>query len=804
MSYRIGIPLRVLACGLGLGLVAPGARADEAPTRLGSDKESVEEIVVTARKKEEKLQETPVSVTAMTSEKLDAAQVTDLSQVQDNAPNLTFDTSAPLTGTSSAASIYMRGIGSSEFALSADPGVGIYVDGVYLARSIGAVIDMVDTERVEVLRGPQGTLFGRNTIGGAVNVISRAPEGEFGGQARVTVGTDRLIRTQGTVNIPISETLLSRVSFLNSKRDGFVENRAGTFGDTGDEDRWSARGALQWAMSDAVSLTLRADATRERQLPAPNVLVAFSENIGPGPNCQVVPVPPPGGMGMPALTFPNCSFVGMNNALARFIGMMPGAPQFPQFGEQFLNGEHATSGGFVTSTAAVNNAASKPLGPDSDLDVWGTSATLEWDLTPDVRMRSITAYRRLDHFFALDLDHSPFNILDTVNDYDQDQTTQEIQLFGTAFDKRVDWTVGAYYFDENGDHKDVVEFLGGPLTGGIAILSGGKFDNRATAAFGQVSFDITDQLVLTTGLRYSYEKKTFDVQRQQVIEDSTPVIPMRLPIGLPLILVENKATNRDRALSPHINLSYTWNDGLMTYASYSEGFKGGGFEQRVFPPRLQFVPKFDSEIARVFEVGAKSTMFDGRLILNGSAFFTRYKDLQLSVFDGIAPVTRNAAKARLSGVELETQFRPTPELNIEAGLGYIGTRYREIDSLATGVGKNNDFVNTPRWTAGASVAYTVEMGDRLGALTPRVGWTYRSDTSNDAFNTPALEEDQQNLYDASLTWEDPSGKWRVTLAGKNLTDRTYIVSGATVPMAGVTEASFARGRTWALSVERNF
>ena len=802
MSYRIRISSQVLACGLGFALVVPlqSALADEPPPiKAGSDKEAVEEIVVTARKKEEKLQDTPVSVTAMTSEKLDAAQVTDLSQVQDNAPNLTFDTSAPLTGTSSAASIYMRGIGSSEFALSADPGVGIYVDGVYLARSIGAVIDMVDTERVEVLRGPQGTLFGRNTIGGAVNVISKAPSAEFGGQARVTIGTDHLIRTQGTLNLPISESVLSRISFMNSKRDGYVNNRAGTFGDTGDEDRWSARGALQWAVNDDVSITLRADATRERQLPAPNVLVAFSENIGPGPNCQATPDPmAPGG-----LAFPNCSFVGQTNALSRFVAMMlpPGVPAPPTFGAQFLNGPFATSGGFTTPTAAVNNAASKPLGPDSDLDVWGTSATLEVQLTPDVTLRSISAYRNLDHFFALDLDHSPMNILDTVNDYDEDQTTQEIQLFGTALDRRLDWTVGAYYFDENGDHKDVVEFLGGGLTGGIAILSGGKFDNRATAAFGQVSYDFTDKLTLTTGLRYSYEKKLFDVQRQQVIANTTP---QPLPIGLPLILVEDKATNRDRALSPHINLSYAWYDGLMTYVSYSEGFKSGGFEQRVFPPRLQSVPKFDSEIARVLEIGAKSSMFDGRLILNGSAFFTKYKDLQLSVFDGIAPVTRNAAKARLSGVELETQFRPVPELNIEAGLGYIGTRYRDIDSLSTGVGESNDFVNTPRWTAGASVAYTVEMGDRFGALTPRLGWTYRSDTSNDAFNTPALEEDQQNLYDASLTWEDPSGNWRVTLAGKNLTDRTYIVSGAAVPMAGVTEASFARGRTWALSVERNF
>jgi iron complex outermembrane receptor protein len=271
-----------------------------------------------------------------------------------------------------------------------------------------------------------------------------------------------------------------------------------------------------------------------------------------------------------------------------------------------------------------------------------------------------------------------------------------------------------------------------------------------------------------------------------------------------LIAGENKAVNRERAVSPHVDLAYTWYDGLMTYVSYSEGFKGGGFEQRVFPPRLPVVPKFDSETARVLEVGTKSTWLDSRLRLNAAVFYTDYEDLQISVFDGIAPVTRNAAEANLKGAEVEAEFRPTPEWNLSAGVGYIDTEYDEIDEIATGVRKGNDFVNTPEWTTSASAAYTFDVGPRVGALTARLGWTYRSDTSNDAFNTPELEEDQQNLYDASLTWEAPSGDWRVILAGKNLTDRTYIVSGATVPMAGVTEANFARGRTWALSVERNF
>ncbi len=785
----------LLCLTAGLWILPTATRAEDAAAEKATASEpGVEEIVVTARKRAERLQDTPVSVTALTANSLNNYQVTDLSQVADITPNLIFDTSAPLTGSSSSSSIYIRGIGSSEFALATDPGVGVYVDGVYLARSIGNVLDLVDPERIEVLRGPQGTLFGRNTIGGAINVVSKRPDSELGGSARLTFGTDSLSRWEGTLNAPVSETVLTRWSFVRTKQDGYVKDRTGRLSDTGDEDSWAARGTVEWLLSDALSLTLRGDVTRERQGSAASVLVDLN------------PVGPPDPTGAPTqsfvggLIFDTCRLVpGPANAACQ-------AQVLSGLRASFLNGPFATSGGFVANRPEVNSAASKPLQPKSELDVWGGSATFDWELSDTMSLKSISSYRRLDSFFNLDLDHSPLPILQDVNDFDSDQTSHELQLSGRTSDGRLNYTVGTYYFLENGDNKDIVDFLPG------ALISGGKFRNQGSAAFGQATYSLTDKLQLTAGARYSYEKKVFDTQRQQILVGFVAPMPPTFALapipdpafqaGADLVLAENKSTNRDRAFSPHVSLAYFWNDDLMTYASYSEGFKGGGFQQRIFPPRAT-APKFEKETARVYEVGLKATMLDGRLRLSSAAFFTDYDDLQIAVADGIAPILANAGEAQIRGLELEGQLVPLPQMRIDFGLGVTDAEYAEIDSFRTGVARGNEFVNTPRLSASAALNYELDLGN-MGIAIAQFGWSFRSDVENDAFNTPALSEEQLNLYDASLAWESLDGKWRLVLSGRNLTDRTYVVSGANVPLAGVVEATFARGRTWQFSAERTF
>jgi iron complex outermembrane receptor protein len=357
--------------------------------------------------------------------------------------------------------------------------------------------------------------------------------------------------------------------------------------------------------------------------------------------------------------------------------------------------------------------------------------------------------------------------------------------------------LGGYYFDEDGKHIDVVEF---PFA---AIRSGGAFDSRSVAGFGQATYNFSPQLQLTLGLRYSYEKKLFDVEGQRALFAPPPgLLPFPLVAGQRLVLGEDRASNRDGAFTPLVSLSYFFSDEVMTYASYSEGFKSGGFEQRIFPP-AQVVPKFDQEKVRVYEVGTKTLLFDNLLRLNGAMFFSDYDDLQISLFDGIAPVTRNAAEAQIKGIELEGQFKPTAELSVDFGFGYLDTRYTDITLQNLGVDRSNDFVNAPDVSATAGLSYTFELGAR-GALTARGGWSYRSDVANDAVNTEALEQGKVSLYDASLSWDSPDAKWRVTLSGKNLSDREFLIAGSNIVLSGVTEATFDRGRTWALSVERQF
>jgi iron complex outermembrane receptor protein len=773
--------------------------ADEARSARGSaEQPGIEEIVITGRKKVERVQDAPIAVTALTGPKLEAAQITNLSEVANLAPNLIFDGSAPLTASSSASSIYIRGIGSSEFAPSADPGVGIFVDGVFLARSIGGVLDLVAPERIEVLRGPQGTIFGRNTIGGAINIITTPPETEFKASAKVAVGSDDFSSFSGSVNVPLAETVATRFALVRKRRDGFVHNRAETFADTGGEDSLSGSGTIRWLASDSVSVTLRGDFTRERATNAGGVLVDFS-TLDPS-------------TGGP-------SFVGAVNQLGMVTGACVDASDTSNpgcFNAQFLAGAFATAGGFNTNTDLLLTAASKPLNPETELDVRGGSVTLEWEATDQLTVRSITAHRRIDSFFSEDIDHSPIVLIGDVHDFDQKQTSQELQLLGNALDKRLDWNAGLFYFQEDADQKDIVEIPFGlpvftpnapPSFPSGVFSSGGKFDNLATAAFGQANFSLTEKLKLTAGARYSYEKKVFDVTRAQVLAtialqtpDGSTVV---LPQGLRLIQGEDKATNRERQLSTLLSLSYFWTPEVMTYASFSEGFKGGGFEQRVFPPRA-LTPKFDKETARVYELGLKSTFFDSRLLVNAAAFFTSYDDLQLQVFEGLAPVTRNAAEAQIRGFEVETVLRPVQSFLFEASLGSLDADYTDVDLATVGIDRDNEFVNAPDWTASAAVTHYIYLPAAWGSAAARVGWTYRDDTFNDAFNTPALRQNQTNIYDASLIWDSPDGAWQVAVSGKNLTDRKFIVSGLSSLMVGVTEATFDRGRRFTIAVERSF
>jgi iron complex outermembrane receptor protein len=719
---------------------------------------ALEEVVVTARKREESLQDTPISVTAFTAQGLADRGMVSTKDLGTYTPNLISNNGSAVSGNNSAGAFFIRGIGQIDFTLNTDPGVGLYLDEVYIARSIGAVMDLLDLQAVEVLRGPQGTLFGRNTIGGAISMRSQPPAQEVGGTVEVEVGSDNLRRARLSADVPLSSTLLTRFSASYTDRDGFVRRLADGI-DLGDTNALAGRLAVRWLASDAITADLAIDASRRREESPPTLATALDGTsqfggfhnavvAGPGPQC----LPPPG-----PFTNPAC------------------------FNAQFLTGDSY-------STNATGRS-------QSDLDAWGASLTISAEIGEGIAFKSITAYRDTEALGFRDGDNTPHVIAQTQDTWDHDQLSQEFQLGGNAFGDALDWIVGLYYFEEQGTNLNFVNFAP------ILIQSGGAVDNDSTALFGQATWHVSEAFSVTGGLRYTDETKRFDPD-QFVIEDRNPNPAMRLPPGFPLV-PPNEVSTSISETTPYLNLAYRWSDDVMTYVTYSEGFKSGGFTQRVFPP-LPATPSFRPEFVKSYEAGTKITGFDQRLRFNAAAFFTDYTDLQVLALIGVAPTTQNAAEAEIQGFELEVSARPVAELTLDAGIGYVDAEYTTIGAQVVGLTPSSEFAQIPQWTGNASVAYRFGLGGG-STLTPRLDWSYHSDVFMDALNTPALHQASYDLLGASLTWSSADERWQLRLAGQNLTDERYFTSGfADLPVSGIAEVVIARPLEWSLQFQYNY
>jgi len=729
----------------------------EEPAQQDRAFSGLEETVVTARKRTESLQDTPISITAFSAKGLEMRGIDDVSQIEFFTPNLVFDTASPLSGSKSSASMYIRGIGQSDFSIVTDPGVGLYLDGVYIARSIGSVLDVAEVERIEVLRGPQGTLFGRNTIGGAISVITKKPGDEFSGYVSAKVGSYDRFNFQGSVDVPIVEDkLLSQFSIARFSGGDHIDRPI--LGDeAGGDDSWGGRAAFLYMPSDSLEVNLNFDATKIREESCCSELVAVNE------------------AGF---------FAAANNGYA----LGPGGP--PQLDPS----DPAYFGVSDLPTSEFQDNTDYKL--PSDLDIWGTSLTIEKQFENGMSFKSITAYRDMDTLLDRNNTHSAqVQFGKTGGVLTQDQFSQEFQLQGAAVDDRLQWIVGAYYFQEDAEHINDVDFR--PV---VYIISGGIADNSSIAAFTQLTYDVTENLSITGGLRYTEDEKEFDPSGHQYVIESG--------IGLPpgfLLVPEDVRTTKSEETLPMINVAYNWSDEFMTYVTYSEGFKGGGFSQNVFPP-LPELPSFNPEYAKVWEAGFKYTGFDNRVRLNGAIFQTDYEDLQVTVIELLAPVIRNAAEAEIRGFELELLAVPTESLTLEVGVGYLDSEYLDLDPTAVvaGLSLDKDMVNAPEWSLNASVSYAINI-DGMGVLIPRIDWSYKSDYANEALNDPNLNQDAFTLINASIAFEGFDDRWLFILAGTNLTDERYKVTGfADLPTQSIAEASFGRPREWSLTARYSF
>lgn len=759
---------------------------------------ALEEVVVTARKREENLQDTPISVAAFTSKELEIRQIASTDKLGDVTPNLTFDSAAPSSGSSSVAQIFIRGVGQTDFVPTTDPGVGLYVDGVYMSRSLGNVMDFLEVDRVEILRGPQGTLFGRNTIGGAVSIHSKRPTDEFDASLQAQVGDDDMMYLTAKVNGGITENLAGNFAYSYRDRDGYVK-RVFDGVEMGDEDGESMRGSLLWSPTDSFELFATADWTEIRENGAPIVAGGVND--------------------LAAFTlFANALSSTCSAAVINPNFPLAGPPTFPSPGGNMGTG--GDPGCYNDQTANLGKHTSGGTFPvTSELDIWGGSLEMTWDVTDWLSIKSISAYREVSMDSSRDSDNTPGNILATIDDYDHKQVSQELQFGGRAFEERLQWLLGLYYFKEEGADDAFVY-----LPGGI-LLNGGDYDNDSKAAFFQGTYDVTNRLAFTFGIRYTEDSKGFKPLTASGGDASMGPyngFVNTWPLLAGMYLTPTSAEPAGTFLIPQVwneenfyndsimlNLSYDWNDELMTYITYSEGYKGGGFDLRYVT--FQAAPStFDPEYVDSWEIGFKSQWLDNTVRLNGALFYTDYDDLQIVIRETFNPQTFNGGEADIFGGELELTWVPTDRWYITAAVGYVDAEYDVLSPEvqapinATPIEKDYKLVNTPEWSTSLGVAYTFDLQD-WGTLTSRVDWSFHDEQFNDAINTPRLVQDSYDLVNVAFSFETNDGHWEGVLAFRNVLDEEYLITGNSSygTSSGYLEQVYDRGSEWSISVKYN-
>ncbi|OYQ35004.1 TonB-dependent receptor [Niveispirillum lacus] len=740
-------------------MAVPTATAQTAPVQ--TETLTLEEIVVTARRRSEALQDTPVAVSAFTAEALEARSVETLDNIARFTPNIRFDGAAALSGGNYNATVFIRGIGQNDFAIFSDPGVGFYVDGVYYARSIGGIMDAVDLASVEVLRGPQGTLFGKNTIGGAVLINTQRPTDTLSGRVELTTGRFDRLDVKGTINVPLADgKVLTRLSVSSLNRDGYAK-RLSDGQDMGDRNADSARLQITTNVTEDIDFHLVGDVTRAREHSAPNKLLAVA--------------PAPGLTGVPFL-------VNYNNLVAPTRGVI--APN----GQRTLNSSFVTDSPFTTWGTGPNV---------NDLDLWGLAGTLTWNLGT-VEIKSITAYRELQATFARDGDNTPFTYRETFNDDDQWQVSQEVQLSGDAIDGRFTWIGGVYYFTEEGSDVARADLamglwppLGPPLSPATLILN--RIDNTSYAVFGQGNFKLTDDLSFTAGARWNRDKKWISVfnrrQRDQVV------------------FTDVQRSSDWNAFTPKLGVEYKAGADAMLYASAGKGFKSGGYNARPLVDASE-VTQYEPETIWTYEVGAKTGWLDNRLIVNVAGYLSKYDNIQLTVNQTPRNFVANAAQGTIKGAELEVRAKPAKGLDFDLAVGYTDAKY---DEVGTGLGptqvlpitKAAKFVKTPKWTASTGLQYTHDLGDG-STLSLRGDLSAYSKFYNDVANTELVAQSGYGIVNSRLTYTSPDESWTLALFATNVTDRRYFVSGNASGAFGLAEVSYGRPREWGVTLGAKF
>jgi iron complex outermembrane receptor protein len=764
-----------------------GGLALPALASAGASDDALPEVVVTAQFQEQNLQETPLSISAIDGAALRERSFVNIMDTAAALPNVT------MTPAGAGAGIHLIYIKSHAL----EPRVGFYVDEVYHPTLVGSTFDLLDVERVEVLRGPQGTLFGRNSVGGAVSLFTTRPRGDDSGYVEVTGGAFDRLDVKGAVDLGlVDERLMLRIAGGRQSSDGYVERRnfpclypalagslpaAGRAGDCGvgtlgSIDLSHARVTLRGVARDDLENTISVDYLDDRGSPvgAPLLELTLLNPMAP-PNT-------PSGLALWLATV-GVPRYGLSTSPQLLDALMPDDPS-------------------VSYAIYGNPGASRPQRafvnpPRNGLRSWGASNVLEWRPTGSLALKSITAYREYDAVASGSV--AAFPLQETHFENTQRQFSQEIRLSGTAFDERLDWAAGAFYFDTSNRGTGRVQtegfsiFLPGP---GLALpfVLDTNVDDRADfenlSVFAHAIWHAGSKLDVTLGARYSSETKDYRYFRQ--------------PVGA---APENTtaSSNRYSRLTPKVALGYSLTPDVLAYASYSTGFTAGGFNPRPFTAADSLLT-YGPEVATTWELGLKSEWLDHRLRANGSAFFTQFDDIQMQLAGcAVGCPTRspvyydNAGDAEIRGFELELEAQLPAGFSLSAFVGHMDFEFVRLDPQA-GTFPDGVPPKVPGWKTGVSLWQSLDLG-RAGGLTTRVDVVNQSS----GYGENARAAAGYTLLNARMAWESAARDWSLALAGTNLTGQRYYFNFTSQLAAyGLASGQLAPPRSWALTLGYRF
>ncbi len=732
-----------------------------------------DEIIVTAQRRAQSIQDVPISVTAVSGDFLEDIGAIDITDVQKITPNATIEVAR---GSNSTLIAFIRGVGQQDPLWGFEPGVGLYVDDVYIARPQGAILDIFDVERVEVLRGPQGTLYGRNTIGGAIKYVTKGLDMENPTlKTRVNVGSYSQFDQIISGSLPISDTFAVGAAVANYQRDGFGEN-LNTGADHYDKDILAGRISAEWAPSDAFNFRLAADMTQDD-----------------------------------------------SNA---------------KHGHRLLPSADGTLA--VTDSEYDTRAGA---GDDNEVETKGVSLTAAWNVNDAVTLKSITAYREGETVTPIDFDALPQADFDVPAFYNDDQFTQEFQLIYSS--DRLSGVAGFYYLD--GDAQGEFDVVLGGL--GLTVFTAGRQKKENLSAYADFTYELTDRLGLSLGARYTEDKTVADVTRELWLGSGSASFD---PSNTTSILFRtetdyNGLERKDSEFSPRIAVDYELTPNTNIYASYSKGFKAGGFDPRAndFADVANLsLDGFGPETVDSYELGVKASVLDNRLTYSLTGFFADYQDQQITVqrgadlllADGVTPgqdgdndtftsTVFNAGNSEYKGVEFESAFKLSDTFTLTAMLGYIDAEITEI--LDDQLGNIADlFVtqNTPEITTRFGFAYNHDLGN-MGDILLTGSASYRDEyflfsTPNQGFAAgtnpifaqggPALDPDKYTVFDVGVNWTSESGQWQFGLFGRNLTDERArvaaynFVSPSQLGVDGAYSAFYRAPRTFTATLGFNY